>query len=158
MNRIIKIIFCICILATCSEISATEKNWRYRPDIRASIVGKQPSILTTHGVTYKENFFIGAGTGYLYLLDHMLPIYGTIRGYLPLKNIKHSIVLNLDLGASFFIGNPKSQLWIFYGNLGVGIDWKLKNTDSTISTMIVAQTAAYPIPVPLPGISISYNF
>jgi hypothetical protein len=67
------------------------------------------------------------------------------------------MVLNLDLGAAFFIPDTNPQC-IFYGNIGIGVDWKIRDTKYTISTMIVGQTPVGMVPLPIPGVSVSFNF
>jgi hypothetical protein len=160
---LIPIIF---LLLSTSTLLAQEKKWQYSGDVRVSVAGTaafvQPSLLTTHGFTFKENFFLGVGTGYyhspVYSSDaHLIPVYGTIRGYIPFKNWAHRMVLNLDLGAAFFIPDTNPQC-IFYGNIGIGVDWKIRDTKYTISTMIVGQTPVGMVPLPIPGVSVSFNF
>ena len=57
---LIPIIF---LLLSTSTLFAQEKRWQYSGDVRVSVAGTaafvQPSLLTTLGFTFKENFFLG---------------------------------------------------------------------------------------------------
>lgn len=143
------------------KISAQEtKKWSYSGDIRGNGVGfeRQFSFLTSHGVDYNDQLFLGLGLGYAYHYRQSgIPIYFSCKWYIALKNTKHKFMINLDSGVSVIPSRGGSQKYFYYGNGGFGMDWRIKNSGKSISTSLIAQTPMGEFML-YPAVMIMFNF
>ena len=125
-----------------------------------------------------ERLFLGAGLGYIsmqwpqainnasggrpeyrYSVMHQIPIYGSFKYFFDLKKNWKRLLLNFDIGAVMCYSKSDDIPVTVYANLGVGADWKISKERTSVSVLFTLQTSPLKdYVIPLPGVSVFYNF